>query len=88
MTNIIVDTSVTMEGGFHPALIKSGPFTGTAFVIQDVQIDENTGRIDFQYNVVRGDIMVHQQREFEEVVQKYVKDCIQQIIQEDSNLDH
>ena len=87
MTNIIVDTSVTMEGGYHPALIQSGPFKGTAFVVQDITISED-GRAEFQYSVVRGDIMVSQQREFEQVVQTYIEECIKQIRAEDSNLDH
>ena len=58
MTDIVIDTSVTMEGGFHPALIQSGPFKGTAFVVLDISIEEKTGKVDFQYSVVRGDIMV------------------------------
>lgn len=87
MTDIIVDTSVTMEGGYHPALIQSGPFKGTAFVVQDISISEN-GRVEFQYSVVRGDIMVNQQREFEQVVQNYIEACIKQIRAEDTDLDH
>jgi len=80
MTEIVIDTSVTMEGGFHPALIKSGPFTGTAFVILDLSIDENS-KIIYQYSIVRGDIMDNRLPELEQIIQTYIQQSLKNIME-------
>jgi hexokinase len=84
MANIVIDKSVTIGGGYHPAIITDGVFKGTAFVVQDITIDEN-GKVEFQYSIVRGDIMDHQRQELDEIIFGYIKDMLKVIMNEDQS---
>lgn len=91
MTNITVDTSRTMEGGYHPALITEGPFKGVSFVVQDMELLDD-GMLSFQYTLVSGDIMLEQQQAFEAVITDYIQQAINELLkkemQKEANLDN
>jgi hypothetical protein len=87
MNNIQVDTSITYEGGFHPAIISDGEFKGVAFIVNKFDINDE-GMVSFEYNIVKGDIKLNQQDSFEKILKNYIKETLEQIIKEDNNLDH